>query len=144
MKFLPGFLAISRAWIRSTSSCDFCVMLLPSKKQVRWGKSSWSRLFLVSFLKPQIQASWQSQINLFPGTGKICKVIQQKIIQKANVRGTFDTKNIIRGMVNIVTRSRLTPSIRHLWMQISRLEVNYEIFGLLASLVIMPVFFSFL
>lgn len=64
---LPVFRAFSSASFHSRSSLlFFSVALLLSKKQVSSSRESRSFTFFVSFLRPQIHASLQSQISLLP------------------------------------------------------------------------------
>lgn len=62
---LLEFRAVSNAWFLSRSPLlIFSVALLPSRWQVSSSRASLSCLFFVSFRRPQIQVSLQSQINL--------------------------------------------------------------------------------
>lgn len=58
----PGFRVISSASLSSRSS----LLIFSSRKQVSSSRASRSFLFFVSFLRPQIHVSLQSQIRLLP------------------------------------------------------------------------------
>lgn len=61
-----NLLAISGGWFFPRPSLlIFCVVLLLSRKQVSSSRASLSFMFFVSFRRPQIHASLQSQIRSF-------------------------------------------------------------------------------
>lgn len=77
-RFSPWLRAISSARFLSASSCRATVEFFVSMKQVNTSRESRSLRFLVSFLKPHIQASLQSHISLLSAKQNITQIYSRR------------------------------------------------------------------